>query len=122
MIPSTPVGATAGSTVRLSALQFNATRVRFRVSERASVSLLVQRVLPGRRSGTRCVKRTARNRRARSCARLVRALSGRTTVEPGLSTARLRRLAAGRYRVRLLATDLSSGKTSTLIRYFVLRR
>ena len=107
-----PAGADAANEPpRITALQFNATRMRFQISKPASVSLLVQRVLPGRRVGARCVKPSSRNRRARSCTRRVRALSGRTNVEAGLNTARLRTLPPGRYRVRLLSTGLS-GRTS----------
>ena len=105
---------------RITALLFNATRISFRISEPASVSLLVQRILPGKRVGARCVKPTRRNRAARNCNRLVRAVTGRTDVESGLNTARLRRLPAGRYRVRLLSTDLSD-RTAIVIRYFRLR-
>jgi len=115
-IPSTPVGET-GSAAQISGLSFSGTRLRFRISESATVSLLIQRILPGRRVGTRCLKPTARNRRARSCLRRVRAISGRTDVAPGLNTARLRRLPVGRYRLRLLATDLD-GRISTVIRYY----
>lgn len=84
------------------------------------MSLLVQRVLPGKRVGARCVKPTRRTRAARKCNRLVRSVAGRTDVDSGLNTARLRRLPTGRYRVRLLSIDLS-GRTSTIIKYFRVR-
>ena len=105
---------------RITSLLFNATRISFRISEPASVSLLVQRVLPGKRVGARCVKPTRRNRAARKCNLLVRAVTGRTDVDSGLNTARLRRLPPGRYRVRLLSTDLTD-RTAIVIRYFRLR-
>ena len=96
-------------------------RVRFRISDPAAVTLTIHRVLPGRRVSGRCLKATSRNRRAPSCARLVRVLSGRTNVDPGLNTARLRRLVVGRYRVRLVSTGLT-GRVSTVTRYYILRR
>ena len=83
--------------------------------------MTVHRVLPGRRLRTRCLKPTARNRKARTCTRLVRVLSGQTNVEPGLNTARLRRLVPGRYRVRLASRGLT-GANATVTRYYLLRR
>jgi hypothetical protein len=118
--PSVPAGG-LGTAPRISALQFSATSVRFRISDPAAVTLTVHRVLPGRKVSGRCVKPTSRNRRARSCARLARVLSGRTNVDAGLNTARLRRLVAGRYRVRLVSTGLT-GRVSTVTRYYFLRR
>jgi hypothetical protein len=118
-VPSTPAALIAGP--RITRLQFSATRVRFRISDPAAVTLTVHRVLPGRKRGTRCLKPTARNRRARSCTRLMRALSGRTNVEPGLNTARLLRLVPGRYRLRLVSRGLTGGST-TVTRYYRLRR
>lgn len=112
--------ASVDAAPRVTALLFNATRISFRISEPASVSLLVQRILPGKRVGARCVKPASRNRAARNCNRLVRAVTGRTDVDTGLNTARLRRLPPGRYRVRLLSTDLSD-RTAIVIRYFRLR-
>ena len=106
---------------QITALQFNATRVRFRISEPAAVSLLVQRVTAGRRLGGRCVKPTRSNGDQARCVRLVRMLSGRTNVEPGLNTARIRRLPPGRYRVRLLSTGTSGRPGRTVVRYFRLR-
>jgi len=106
---------------RITNLQFTATSVRFRISDPAAVTLTVHRALPGRKRGTRCLKPTARNRKARSCSRLMRALSGQTNVEPGLNTARLRRLVPGRYRVRLVSRGLT-GTSTTVTRYYRLRR
>jgi uncharacterized delta-60 repeat protein len=47
-------------------------KVSYRDSQRATTAFTVARVLPGRRSGTRCVKPTARNRGAKRCTRFVR--------------------------------------------------
>jgi hypothetical protein len=43
--------------------------IRFRLSERATVRLRIQRALPGRRAGGRCRKPAPRLRRARRCTR-----------------------------------------------------
>ena len=44
----------------------------YRLSTRARVRFSVERLLPGRRAGTRCQAVTARNRRNRPCTRVVR--------------------------------------------------
>jgi hypothetical protein len=118
-VPSTPTALNPAP--RITALQFSATSVRFRISDPAAVTLTVHRVLPGRKVGTRCLKPTTRNRRARTCTRLMRVLSGQTNVDPGLNTARLRRLVPGRYRVRLVSRGLT-GRSATVTRYYLLRR
>ena len=47
-------------------------KVSYRVSQRATTLFLVTRVLPGRLSGRRCVRPTARNRGAKRCTRFVK--------------------------------------------------
>lgn len=47
------------------------TRISFTLSEAATVTFKVDRVLPGVRKGRRCVARTARLRRGRACTRYV---------------------------------------------------
>ena len=97
--------------------------MRFRISERASVSLLVQRVLPGRRVGDAMREAAQLVTAALAAARVSCARSRAGPRSSRASTPRAcGRLPPGRYRVRLLATDLSSGRTSLLIKYFVLRR
>ncbi len=91
--------------------------MRFRISEAAAVTLTVHKVLPGRKAGSRCVKPTRRNRRAKSCVRLVRKVLGQTNVPRGLNSARLRQLPVGRYRVRIVSTD-RLGRTRTVTRYY----
>ena len=65
------------------------TSLRFRLTEAATVTLSFHRRLAGRRSGSRCVKPTRRNRRAKRCTRHV-AVRGKLT----------RRSVAGANRVR----------------------
>jgi len=47
------------------------TKISFTLSEAATVTFKVDRVLPGIRKGKRCVARPARNRRGRACTRYV---------------------------------------------------
>jgi hypothetical protein len=78
------------------------TRLSLRLSEAAMVTFRVNKLAPGRRVSGRCVRPTARNRRAPRCTRTVR-LRGRI----------VRQLAAGttalRYRGRLAGRRLRPG-------------
>jgi hypothetical protein len=89
------------------------TTFRFRLSEPAVVRLTFARALPGRRVGRRCMPPTSARRRRPGCRRFVDrrpvvALSGRQGPNRVRFAGRLsqtRTLAAGRYRVTLIATD-----------------
>jgi Bacterial Ig domain len=88
------------------------TRISFRLSEAARVTLTLARPLPGRRVGRRCVKPSPRNRGKRRCTRYPtagrlrfngRAGTNRVRFQGRLS--RRKRLRIGRYRLRVGATD-----------------
>ena len=97
------------------------TRVTFTLNIAASVRFTVQRKAAGRRSGTRCVAPTKRNRRARRCTRYV-AVRGAFTRPGSAGTNAFRfsgrigakKLRPGRY--RLVATPTAAGKAGTLAR------
>jgi hypothetical protein len=97
-------------------------RVSFTLSEKASVSFVVERAVKGRRVGGRCVTATVARRRTAACTRYV-VLGGRFTHAGRQGVNRLRfsgriagrRLSAGRYRLRARATD-PAGNTSALKR------
>jgi hypothetical protein len=88
------------------------TAFRFTLSAAATVTIRLERALPGRRSRGKCLKPTARLRRARRCTRYV---SAGTLSRRGLKAGRRsvafsgrvgrRALAAGRYRATLRAKD-----------------
>jgi len=93
-------------------------RLGWRLSEAATIAVAIEQSLPGRRSGARCVKPTAKLRRARRCTRYK--VVGRFTVRgaaggPGsrLFTGRFgkRRLRPGRYRAVLVATDAAGNRS-----------
>jgi uncharacterized protein YkwD len=94
-------------------------RVAFTLSERATVRFEVERRVAGRRVGGRCASTTGANRRAPSCTRYVRqrgafsfsAKSGRNAIR---FSGRLggRKLSAGRYRLRAVATDAARNASS----------
>jgi virginiamycin B lyase len=87
------------------------TTISYTLSEQARVSLRIERVLPGRRSGRRCVKLRRALRKKRRCTRHVRAgtlersgRKGRNTVSFSGRIGR-RALVRGRYRLTVTATD-----------------
>ena len=94
------------------------TRVSYRISEAATVTFRVQRVLAGRRVRGRCVKATRANRAKRRCKRY-RTLRGsfRHTGTAGANrftfTGRLagRSLRPGRYRLLAAAKDAAANKS-----------
>ena len=88
------------------------TTVRFTLSEAATVRLGLERASTGRRVGGACVRPTRSNRSRHSCVRYV-VLHGAVTRSLGAGTVRVRfdgrlgskRVASGRYRLVLVATD-----------------
>jgi hypothetical protein len=101
-----PVGASAGAGRRRRGTTF-----RYRLSEKATARLVIERPVKGRRRGGKCRRATARNRRGRRCTlyRRVTTLerrAGRGTNRTRFSgRVRQRALRAGRYRVSVTATD-----------------
>jgi virginiamycin B lyase len=121
--------ASRGGSVRESRARVG-TRVRYRLSEPATVPFTVERAAPGRRVGGRCVRPTRRNRTARPCIRYLK-LRGSFSRQSaaGLNrftfTGRLRgrRLSPGRYRLVARARD-GGGNWSQAkrVRFRIVRR
>ena len=95
------------------------TTISYALSEAAAVSFRVERVLPGRRVGGRCVKPTQSNRTARRCSRYKLLRGGfRQQGAAGANrlkfTGRLRgtKLRPGKYRLRGVATDAAGNRSS----------
>jgi len=96
------------------------TKLRFTLSEAAAVRIAVERATTGRRSGKRCVKETARLRKAKAkrCTRYVRAGTLTRTAKAGRVTVAFsgrigrRALARGAYRVAITATDAAGNRTA----------
>ena len=113
--PTAFLAARSGASV-VAAKTRTGTIVSYRLSAAATVRFTVRRVSNGRRSGKRCVKPTTKNRKARSCKRLVpvRGSFSRKRAAAGADrfrfTGRLagKRLRHGRY--KLTATPISAGK------------
>jgi hypothetical protein len=97
-----------------------ATTFRYSLSERARVTITIDRALPGRRVGRSCRKPTRSNRTRRRCTRYVRAgtLTRRNKGPGRVSTAfsgRIgrRKLALGSYRATVGATDAAGNRAKT---------
>ena len=104
--------------------------IRKAVRRGSSVRFRVERALPGRRVGGRCVKPTRANRRAKGCTRY-RLMRGGFTHRGKAGPNRFRfsgrlagrKLRAGRYRLRAVATDAAANKSLSRRRGFrIVRR
>jgi hypothetical protein len=95
------------------------TRVRYRLSEDASARFTVQRVVPGRRVGRRCVAPNRRNRGRRRCRRH-RSVPGSFSHRGIAGTngfrfsgrLRGRKLRPGAYRLTIVATDAAGNRSA----------
>jgi PKD repeat protein len=117
MSPST--FAVASGSTATTAKRHRGTRIRFTVSEAAKIVATFDRKKPGVRSGKRCVAKSHKHRHGKACTRYVRAGTLTRTSEPAGAdsiafTGRLgkHRLARGRYRMRLRATDAAGNRSS----------
>ena len=105
------------------------TRIRFRLSEAATVRLRFDRVLPGRRRGRRCVAPRRNNRGARRCTRYIRA--GATLRRVGVAGPNVvpfsgrigrRALRLGRHRLTIEATDTAGNSAKRTKRFRIVPR
>jgi hypothetical protein len=93
------------------------TRFRYTLSEPAQVKLTLQRALPGRRSGGRCVAPSPRLREAKRCTRYATVGALRRSGAKGTNAVRFsgrigkRALRPGRYRARISATDTAGNRS-----------
>ncbi len=119
--PSTDRLAPVVSGFAVSPARFRRTRgawFRFRLSERSTARILLERALPGRRVGRRCVRPAATLRRNRRCTRFRRA--GTLTFRNRPAGANRiafhgrigrRALAVGSYRATITATDAAGNRS-----------
>ena len=94
------------------------TTIRYKLSAAAAVTITVERVSTGRRSGARCVKATKKLKRNKRCTRYVKVTtltrvheSGGAKKVPFSGRVGRKALRAGRYRLRAAASD-GAGTTS----------
>ena len=95
-------------------------RISYKLSEAATLTFRVERAAAGRRAHGRCVKPKRANRTLKRCTRYT-ALRGVLTREGAAGTnsftftgrLRGRKLRAGRYRLRAVATDAAGNRSAT---------
>jgi hypothetical protein len=121
VVADPPPGVTA---FRFSPSAFRAragSRIRFRLSEAASVRVVIARAVVGRRVGGRCRPASRANRKRPKCTRFVRVgaftLAGKSGANSFRFSGRVggRRLRVGKYRATATATD-SAGQASAAVR------
>jgi hypothetical protein len=87
------------------------TRFRYRLSEPARVTIVIERKLKGRKRGRKCVAPTRKNRHRKRCTRYKRVTTLRASRPAGKGSTAFsgrvhgKALKPGRYRARLRATD-----------------
>lgn len=113
-----------------TALAKAGTTFRFKLSETATVRIVIERGTKGRRVGTRCVKATSKNRKRKACVRYAsRGSLTRRALKAGSRTVafsgRIGRIAIplGTYRARLVATDPAGNRSAERrVSFTVVRR
>lgn len=98
----------------------------------ANVKITVQRVVKGRKSGAKCVKQSRRNKRRKACNRYVKVHEFSRDAVVGTNSvaysgrykrgSRNRKLAPGRYRFSLTATNASGNATAVSKAVLVVKR
>lgn len=105
----------------LSAKAKKGTTVRYTLSEAATVAITIQKASNGRKIGKRCVKPTAKNRKAKPCTRyttlgkLTRASVAGANRVPFSGRLGTKKLKPGKYRASLVAKD-AAGNSSKAVR------
>jgi CSLREA domain-containing protein len=127
---TTPAGVPPDVTAPvISAVRVRKRKIRYRLSEDAAVTITFQRARPGRRKGKRCVKPSAARRGARKCTRFVARGTLRRSGTAGANTVsfsgrvRRKRLAPGKHRAVLRATDAANNRSKPVkARFRIVRR
>ncbi len=117
---ATALTAAAAATKKKKTKTARGTTIKYKLSRPATVTILVQRVASGRRSGSKCVKPTAKLKRKKPCTRYVRIStlkrvhkSGGAKKVPFSGLAGRKPLATGNYRLQAVASA-GAGTTSAI--------
>jgi hypothetical protein len=92
------------------------TAIRLTLSDAAAVTIRVQAILPGRRKGKACAAPTQKLRKSKRCTRYVTklTLNRHGTVGSNRITLSTSKLARGKYRVLVRATDVAGNRSREL--------
>jgi hypothetical protein len=103
------------------------TTFRFTLNKAATVRLVFDQLLPGRKVNGKCVAQTARNRRQKGCIRSVPRGSLSFSVGAGLHRlsfegrlTRTRKLTPGTYALTITATDAAGQRATKTLRSFAI--
>ena len=123
--PATPVPSPPADRIApaVSAVTVDRRELHLMLGEAATLTINVRKLLDGRRVGTRCVKPTAKLRRAATCTRRG-APTSRTVLAPtGRSTVLLspKALRPGKYEISVIATDAAGNASPVLTKPLTVR-
>ena len=101
-------------------------KVTFRLSEKASVTVKLERRGTGRKVGKKCAKPTRKNRGKRRCVRYTKVGSKKLKGKSGANKLTIgkrfgKRVTRGRYRLTLTATDSAGNKSKAYRKAFRIR-
>jgi hypothetical protein len=121
----TPADTTAPAVTALrgSGKRRGAAKARFSLGEAANVTVKLERRKAGKRKGGRCVKPTRKLRNAKRCTRFVTVATTTRSLAAGSASVKLgRKLAAGRYRVTVVAQDAAGNRAQPVGKRFKVAR
>jgi hypothetical protein len=110
----------------ISGLKVSGGKVLYKLSEAATVKFKLEKKVPGRKVGRKCVKQTAKNKDKKRCARfraVGKPFSGPGA--PGPNKATLpngKKLKPGVYRLTMTATDAVGNKSTKKIKFTVAKK
>ncbi len=117
------VTAPAVSALRASGKRRRAAKAGFVLGEAASVTVQLERRKAGKRKGGRCVKPTRQLRNAKRCTRFVAVATTTKALPAGAATVKVgRKLAAGRYRLTVVAVDAAGNAAKPVAKGFRITR
>jgi hypothetical protein len=115
--PDTTAPAVRG--LRGAAKRRGAATARFSLGEAATVKVRLERAKAGKKKGGRCVKPTRKLRKAKRCTRFVAVATTTKSLPAGPAKVTLgRKLAAGRYRLTVVATDAAGNAAKPAAKRF----
>jgi hypothetical protein len=107
------------SALRAAAKRRGAATARFALGEAATVKVRLERAKAGKRKGGRCVAPTRKLRKAKRCTRFVAVATTTKSLPAGQAKVTLgRKLAAGRYRLTVVATDAAGNVAKPVAKRF----
>lgn len=121
---ATTQGACDTAAPGIGGLAVRGNKVSYSLSEAATVKLLLEKKLPGRKVGRKCVRQTKKNKSHKRCPRFKRIAQFDGPGVPGSNKVTLpggKKLKPGTYRLTMTATDVA-GNTATKVVKFTVKK